>query len=317
MRSNSFLRFAYASRHTRLQAVFVRLTVFVVFVLPFRVHARVSGLTVPGRTLIVVAHPDDEYYFTATVYKMAVQLHSDVDELIITDGEGGFRYSTLAEPYYRKDLTTEAVGRNSLPAIRKHEALQAGRILGIRHHYFLNQKDEGFTLDALAGQKAGWNFAFVTKKITNLIRTEHYRYLFVILPRSTTHGHHQAAAALASEAIQSLPSKERPLLLGFDTAPSTFAPTVFSEKNQRWDAAYTYSFDRTRHFGFHDALNYQIVVNWMIAEHKSQGLLQTMCGIDPKEYAWIAEQSAPDARTRAELLFDLLSLGVTTGRSKH
>jgi len=28
----------------------------------------------PGKTLLVVAHPDDEYYFAATVYRMAVQL---------------------------------------------------------------------------------------------------------------------------------------------------------------------------------------------------------------------------------------------------
>jgi hypothetical protein len=47
--------------------------------------------------LIVVAHPDDDYYFAATVYRMAVQLHGQVDELIITNGEGGFRYSILAE----------------------------------------------------------------------------------------------------------------------------------------------------------------------------------------------------------------------------
>ena len=45
----------------------------------------------PGKALLVVAHPDDEYYFAATVYRMAVQSGGTVDELIITDGEGGFR----------------------------------------------------------------------------------------------------------------------------------------------------------------------------------------------------------------------------------
>jgi len=59
----------------------------------------------PGKTLLVVAHPDDEYYFAATVYRMAVQLGGRVDELIITNGEGGYRYSTLAEPFYKKSLT--------------------------------------------------------------------------------------------------------------------------------------------------------------------------------------------------------------------
>src|ERR1700728_1995430 len=60
------------------------------------------------KILLLVAHPDDEYYFAATVYRMAVQLNTQVDEIIITNGEGGFRYSTLAEPYYKKSLTVEA-----------------------------------------------------------------------------------------------------------------------------------------------------------------------------------------------------------------
>jgi len=99
----------------------------------------------PGKTLLVVAHPDDEYYFAATVYRMAVQLHGRVDELIITNGEGGFRYSTLAEPYYNKSLTVEKIGRAELPAIRRKEALNAGKIIGIKRHFFLNQKDDNFT----------------------------------------------------------------------------------------------------------------------------------------------------------------------------
>ena len=51
-----------------------------------------------GRILLVVAHPDDEYFFAATVYRIAVKLHGTVDELVTTNGEGGYRHSTLAEP---------------------------------------------------------------------------------------------------------------------------------------------------------------------------------------------------------------------------
>src|ERR1700684_4585037 len=88
----------------------------------------------PGKTLLVVAHPDDEYFFAATVYRLAVQLGGRVDELIITNGEGVFRYSTLAEPYYKKSLTIEAIGRKDLPAIRRKEAINAGKGLGIEKH---------------------------------------------------------------------------------------------------------------------------------------------------------------------------------------
>jgi hypothetical protein len=93
----------------RLRRIF-RFAIAPVFSLLFALCASAEP---PGKTLIVVAHPDDEYYCAATVYRMAVQLGGSADELIITDGEGGFRYSTLAEPYYGKSLTTEAVAAKS------------------------------------------------------------------------------------------------------------------------------------------------------------------------------------------------------------
>jgi LmbE family N-acetylglucosaminyl deacetylase len=265
----------------------------------------------PGKTLLVVAHPDDEYYFAATVYRMAVQLHGRVDELIITDGEGGFRYSTLAEPYYKKSLTVEAIGREDLPAIRRKEALNAGRILGIKRHYFLNQKDENFTIDPDDGAKHGWNSELIERRIAALVKKEHYRYVFSILPRSTTHGHHQAAMALAATALQDLPENSRPVLLGFDTDATDFIPRQDVHDPERWATTYAYAFDRTAKFGFHNALNYQIVVDWMIAEHKSQGLLQTMCDKEPVEHIWIESESTTEAQVAARSLFGLLAFGST------
>jgi len=271
----------------------------------------------PGKTLLVVAHPDDEYYFAATAYRMATQLGGRVDELIITNGEGGFRYSTLAEPYYKKSLTTEAIGRKELPAIRRKEAINAGKVLGIRKHFFLGQKDEHFTTDEEDGPNHGWNSALVSAEVATVLKQGHYRYVFSVLPRSTTHGHHQAATALAANAIQTLPKNLRPVLLGFDTDAADYIPSPQAEKNQRWTSSYAYAFDRTTAFGFQDALTYQIVVNWMIAEHKSQGLLQTMVNKDPKEYMWVDVDSAPEAQTAASSLFHLLGTdSVRNGKSQ-
>jgi LmbE family N-acetylglucosaminyl deacetylase len=272
--------------------------------LPVLVYAESAG-----KTLLIVAHPDDEYFFAATAYRMAVQLHVQVDELIITDGEGGFRYSTLAEPYYNKSLAVEAIGRRELPAIRRKEALRAGRILGINRHFFLNQRDEGFTTDEKDGLNHGWNSPFITDKIVALLRREHYQYVFSILPRSTTHGHHQAATAFATKAIHSLPERIRPVLLAFDTDPTDFIPAQNVQDPLGWPLTYAYAFDRTSRFGFQNALDYQIIVNWMIAEHKSQGLLQTLCGKDPKEYIWIDFASSPEASQSAKSLFGLLNFG--------
>jgi N-acetylglucosamine malate deacetylase 2 len=260
----------------------------------------------PGKALLVVAHPDDEYYFAATVYRMAVQSGGTVDELIITDGEGGFRYSTLAEPYYKKALTAEAVGRKELPAIRKKEAINAGRVLGIRKHFFLGQKDERFTTDEEDGPDHYWNAAFITSKIEALVKREHYKYVLTVLPRATTHGHHQAATVLAAAAIRALPENLRPVQLGFDTDGSNFVPPPIVAKAQRWNSAYSFAFDRNTSFGFQNALSYQIVVSWMIAEHKSQGLLQTMHNKDPKEYIWVDLGSTSTAQATADSLFQIL-----------
>jgi N-acetylglucosamine malate deacetylase 2 len=76
----------------------------------------------------------------------------------------------------------------------------------------------------------------------------------------------------------------RPVLFGFDTDSAEYTPTTNEQKLSHWGTRYAYAFDRTVSFGFRSALTYQIVVDWMIAEHKSQGLLQTMDDKEPKEY---------------------------------
>jgi N-acetylglucosamine malate deacetylase 2 len=257
----------------------------------------------PGKTLIVVAHPDDEYYFAATVYRMAVQLRGTVDELVITNGEGGFHYSTLAEPYYGETLATEESGRKELPAIRREETLKAGKVLGIRDHFFLEQKDQVFTTDRDSGLKHLWDSGYIQQTITDLIKGQHYQYVFAILPRSTTHGHHQAATALAARAIRALPVELRPVLFGFDTDPSEYVPLAGFDEGQGWESEYVFAFDRNVRFGYQDALTFQVVVSWMIAEHKSQGLLQTMHNKDAKEFIWVHLADAPRADAAVRLLF--------------
>jgi N-acetylglucosamine malate deacetylase 2 len=278
------------------------LTMLFIFLLSASTYAQP-----PGKTLIVVAHPDDEYYFAATVYRMAVQLKGTVDELVITNGEGGFHYSTLAEPFYGETLTTEESGRRELPAIRREETLKAGKILGIRDHFFLEQRDQVFTTDRDSGLKHLWDSAYIQQTIADLIRGQHYQYVFTILPRSTTHGHHQAATALAERAVESLPVELRPAVLGFDTDSSEYLPAAGFVEAKGWESGYAFAFDRNAHFGFHDALTFQVIVSWMIAEHKSQGLLQTMHNKDAKEFIWIHLEDSPGTMSATSLLFQRLA----------
>lgn len=245
--------------------------------LPEALPARAAA----SRLLIVVAHPDDEYAFAATTYRLTHELGWTADQVIITDGESGFRYSALAEAVYGKALANEHDGRTNLPAIRKEEAKRAGKLIGVERHYFLDQRDLGFATERSSADYTNWDRAHVTEFVRGLLARERYDAVFTMLPTEETHAHHRAAASIAAEAVESLPEERRPLLLG-------------AEARSRQDAGLPFGgsvpalvFDRTASFGYHDALNYQIVVNWVIAEHKSQGLFQRECGRHELEEFWV------------------------------
>ncbi|HZF12497.1 MAG TPA: PIG-L family deacetylase, partial [Thermoanaerobaculia bacterium] len=78
--------------------------------------------------LLVTAHPDDDALFGGAVYKITHQLGGRVDLFLVTNGEGGFHYSTLSEPIYGLKLSDEKIGREYLPGIRKRELLAGGKI---------------------------------------------------------------------------------------------------------------------------------------------------------------------------------------------
>ena len=91
-----------------------------------------QGLTSDSpKVLVVIAHPDDDAAFSGVLYQITHQLDGVVDLALVTDGSGGYRYSTFAEEIYRLKLTDEAVARQHLPAIRKRELMAGGAIVGI------------------------------------------------------------------------------------------------------------------------------------------------------------------------------------------
>lgn len=235
----------------------------------------------PPRVLIVVAHPDDETCFAATTYRIAQELGGRVDQVVITDGQGGYRYSLLAEPYYGLKLTHEAVGRAHMPAIRKREELEAGKALGVRRHYFLGQIDRHYTEDAHEVLEKTWDQKRVLARLKKLLAGEGYDFVFTLFPDPKVHGGHKAATILALEAAQAQPAARRPIVLGCeDYARSRPKAVVFTGLadypiTQPLVGAPVFQFDRAVKFGFNNALDYQIVVNWVIAAHKSQGFFQT------------------------------------------
>ena len=268
-----------------------------------------AGNTASPKMLLVNAHPDDESEGAALVYRITHELGGTVDQVVVTNGEGGNHYSALAEAYYRLPLGAETAGRRKLLGqIRREELMRSSRILGIRHNYFLDQEDTGTTLNPAEAFNA-WDIDRVRREIRMLLQFEKYHLVLLLLPTADTHGHHQSVAAITLEALADLEPEERPAAVGVRTAPAlTGDPGRFSgldgyPMTRTTSAEPVWSFDRATPLNCHPRLDYSIVVNWVISEHKSQGLFQMEFGRRTHERFWLFEAGgkAGEARWR-ELL---------------
>jgi LmbE family N-acetylglucosaminyl deacetylase len=262
------------------------------------------------KTLLVMAHPDDEYVAAATTFRISRELGGITDHVVITNGAGGYRYALLAETIYGVAIAREADGRANLPAIRKQETMNAGRILGTRRQYFLDQPDDGFTNTCAEAQCGQWDPVRIDAALTGLLASESYDFVLILLPREQEHGHHRAAALFILRAVETLPPESRPVVLGAevgraDEEPAGFTGLADDAITRTAQDAPVFSFNRNVRFGQQGALNYQIVANWVIAEHKSQGLFQTDYGKHDVERFW-AFALTPRAVERAQELGRLL-----------
>ncbi len=274
-----------------------------------------SAQTKGPSVLIVIAHPDDESGFAATIYKITHELHGNADLLLVTNGEGGYKYSTLAESIYGVELTDEKVGRKELPAIRKKELMNAGKILGIHNFYFMDQKDAHYGLDEREPLDTSWNVAAVSQKLHDVLLKNKYDYVFCLLPVPETHGGHKGASLLALRAVKALPENQRPIILGggvslkSDTTQRKFSQLKdYTETHVEGNGLAMFAMDRTTKFGFKNALNYKIIVNWEIAEHKSQGVMQMGMGYGDIENFWYFSINPAGGQEKCKALFEALKI---------
>jgi LmbE family N-acetylglucosaminyl deacetylase len=265
----------------------------------------------PVRALIVVAHPDDESCLAATVYEITHNLGGTVDQLVITNGEGGFHYSFLAESYYGVALTDEAVGRAALPEIRKRELLESGRILGVANHFFLDERDVRNTKDIDEVLNEHWHKGVVLPAIARRLAEGNYDFVFTLFPSPQTHGGHKAAALTALTAVQQIAGR-KPVVLGCQGAHSDAQTQPSWEGFKSAEHPFTvlpqvFITDRTVKFGYNNTLDYQIIVTWLIAAHKSQGMFQAGLNRGDREEFAILESGASDETARTEKLFHALA----------
>lgn len=264
------------------------------------------------RVLVVTAHADDHGAFAATIYQIAHASIGTVDLAVITNGEAGYKYSTLAESYYGLHLTDPAVGRQYLPGIRKAEAMAGGRILGIRNYFFLDERDKAYTLSADTVQRFHWNLPTVKSRLQQIVTSGDYDYILCLLPTEDTHGAHKAATIAALETVRDLPpNTKRPIILGENDSTIGKPMAKFSGLS-RYPVTAVKSggaalfFDRTKKFGYNNTLDYKIVVNWMIAEHKSQGTMQLLMNVGDIESFWFFDVNDSKSLPAVERLFERL-----------
>ncbi len=275
-------------------------------------HSQFQLFAIGPKILIVTAHPDDETAFAATIYKVTHDLNGFADILLVTNGEGGYKYSTLAEDIYGRELTDEQSGRKALPTIRKKELMAGGEYIGLRDYYFMDQKDTGYTLDADSVLNIVWDTSIVIRKINELHGKNKYDYVFTLLPVQGTHGHHKAASILALRAIRSIAAEVRPIIVGCSVTDSTkLIPDAFlglpgfpeTAMNSQLPIGH---FNRLTPFGFQQKLNYQVIVNWLIAEHKSQGAMQLAMGKGQFEQFWDYAINGKAGKEKIDKLAELL-----------
>lgn len=279
----------------------------------------------PPNVLIVVAHPDDDAMFAATVYKITHTLGGNVDLALITDGSGGFRYSQLAEPIYGLKLTDEKVARQYLPAIRKRELMAGGKIVGVRNYFFLDELDHFYTENVDTVLTHVWDANDVRSRLREIMMRGDYDFVFAHLPIPNFHAHHKSATILALEAARDLPESQRPVVLGSfvgDTDNPERFPREFTELPgypiTRVNADIPpFVFDLTEPLDESGRLNYHIVVNWLIAEHKSQGTMQLLMNGANLERFWFFEVNDLAGLEKTQKLFERLRTPVVSSLSPN
>src|SRR5271157_2279062 len=173
------------------QALFVLLLVFVPGRLAAQGNHAVRGADERFKVdiLVVVAHPDDEAFFTPYLVRAINDLHKRVAVIFSTRGGSGANHDARERG-------------PSLANEREIEAREACARLGISKVWFLDGQDTA-TQDLL-DSLANWGHGENLERLVGLIRLTRPEVVFTHFPGifiGENHGDHQATGVLVTEAF--------------------------------------------------------------------------------------------------------------------
>lgn len=232
------------------------------------------------KVLVVTAHPDDETGFSVTMFKITHEMKGIVDMAVMTDGGGGFADSQLGAMYYGLNLTDSVTARNHLPLLRKQEILNAGRIMGVRNMFYMEQPDDWYSTDPtpyISGKN--WDIPYVERRMDKILDDGDYDFVITMLPHVGQHGHHKTAVLMALRAVKRFNGAKKPIIIAGSPTTLQSKPMEFTmlegfpETKIKKDAP-QFVLNRAFKFKENDKVSYKIVADWVIAEYKSQGAIQ-------------------------------------------
>lgn len=232
------------------------------------------------KVLVVTAHPDDETGFSVTMFKITHELKGIVDMAVMTDGGGGFADSQLGAMYYGLPLTDSVTARTHLPMLRKQEILNAGKIMGVRNIYFMEQPDDWYTTDIIpyiSGKN--WDIGYVERRMDRLLAERGYDFIITMVPHAGQHGHHKTAVLMGLRAVQRFKGPNKPIIIAgspmsANSKPSDFTMLEGYPETKLKPNAPKFTLNRAFRFKENDKVSYKIVADWVISEYKSQGAIQ-------------------------------------------
>jgi N-acetylglucosamine malate deacetylase 2 len=251
--------------------------------------------------------------FPVTVFKLVRELGGAADLALVTDGSGGSN-GMVASKYYGMNLLDSTVGRRALPAIRKKELMKAGEVMGITNFYFFDHLDDFYSTDPaayLGGRR--WNLELVNQQLDEVLNKGRYDLVLCLVPSAEQHAHHKAATILALRAVSRFQGK-KPIVLGGRTLSRT-TTFSFSElpgypETKVLPNAPVYEVDVSHTFGEGGKHSYQIVADWVKAEHKSQsGDMNVAMHRGDVEAFYYFAQNGPAGLETIKKLFTALKAG--------